>query len=201
MLFYVKQRATTALVTLIALLVIATLWAGLRGIDLGAAVSLDVPALLFALVGITFIASLDSVIYMANWLVGVQPFLKRFDDEMGPMFAHVQPTAIVAGALLAALGEETLFRGVLQQEWGIVPVAVLFGLAHAGRGLRLLAAWAVLQGLVFGWLYALSGNLLVPVLVHGAHDLFGMVFGRYVYNRLIPPAPTLFDWLLALNES
>ena len=52
----------------------------------------------------------------------------------------------------------------------------------------------------FGWLYAVSGNLLVPMLVHGAHDLFGMIFARYLYARIVPPAPTLFDWLLALNR-
>jgi len=199
LLFYVKRRASTALLTLLALLLLANAWALLRGIDLGAAFSLDAVAILFALVGIVFIFSLDGFIYMANWFVGLLPFLRRFDREMGSLFARVTPGAILAGALLAALGEESLFRGVLQHEWGLVPAALLFALAHAGRGLRLLALWAVLQGLIFGWLYTASGNLLVPMLVHGAHDLFGMVFARYLYGRVVPPAPTLFDWLLALN--
>ncbi len=200
MLFYVKRSATTSLLALLALLIIANVWARVRGIDLGAAASFNLSAVVLALVGIAFIFSLDGVIYMINWFVGVQPFLKRFDAEMGPMFAQVQPFTIVAGALCAALGEETFFRGVLQQEWGIVPTALLFALAHASRNIRLLALWAVLQSIVFSWLYALSGNLLVPMIVHGAHDLFGMVFARYLYKRLIPPAETLFDWLSRLNE-
>ena len=195
MLFYVKQRAATAALTLLGLLVVANLWAFVRGIDLGAALSFDALALVSALLGFAFVASLDAAIFIANWCIGVQPFLKRFDAEMGPVFAHVGPLAIVAGGLLAGLGEETLFRGVVQHEWGILPAALLFALAHAGRGIRLLAVWAVLQGLIFGWLYALTGNLLVPMLVHGAHDMFGMVFARYVYNRWLPPAPTLYDWI------
>ena len=200
MLFYMKRRTSTALLTLLALLLVANLWALLRSIDLGAAISFDATAILFALLGIVFIFSLDSLIYMVNWFIGLLPFLRRFDHEMGSVFAHVGSGAILAGALLAALGEESLFRGVLQHEWGLVPAALLFALAHAGRGLRLLATWAILQGLIFGWLYAASGNLLVPMLVHGAHDLFGMIFARYLYARIVPPAPTLFDWLRALNR-
>src|SRR5439155_5744040 len=66
MLFYMKRRTSTALLTLLALLLVANLWALLRSIDLGAAISLDAIAILIALLGIVFIFSLDSLIYMVN---------------------------------------------------------------------------------------------------------------------------------------
>jgi Type II CAAX prenyl endopeptidase Rce1-like len=64
---------------------------------------------------------------------------------------------------------------------------------------KLFTVWALLEGLVFGWLYQLTGNLLVPMIVHGVHDSAGMFFGRYLYGRFIPPAATLSDWLRALS--
>ena len=199
MLFLAKLNARVALLVMLALLIVSNLWAGARGFALGDALTVDVLSLVYVALGLTFSASLDSVIYIVAWIVGFSPFLNSFKAGYTRLFAHVGLPAIVAGGLLAGLGEETFFRGVLQRELGILPVALLFALAHAGRGLTLFTIWAFVEGLVFGALYQISGNLLVPMLVHGIHDSAGMFFGRYIFGRYLPPAPTLADWLRALS--
>ena len=200
MLFLAKQHARTALLVMLGLLIVSNAWAGVRGIALNDAVTLDLVSVVSIALGLTLSASIDSVIFLASWIIGFHPFLDSFKAGYARLFGHVGIPAIFAGGLLAALGEETFFRGILQREWGILPAAVLFALAHVGRGLKIFTVWALLEGLVFGWLYQLTGNLLVPMIVHGMHDSAGMFFGRYLYGRFIPPAATLSDWLHILSE-
>ncbi|MBI1801740.1 MAG: CPBP family intramembrane metalloprotease, partial [Chloroflexi bacterium] len=123
-----------------------------------------------------------------------------FDRAITQLFGRATVPSALAAGLLAALGEETFFRGIVQAELGLVPAALLFALLHGGRGFNLLALWAVLEGLLLGWLYQLSGNLLLPMIAHGVHDTCGILFARYLYKRLLPPAPTLFDWLVKLAK-
>ena len=199
MLFLARRNARLAMLVMLGFIIVANAWATLRGIDLGQTLSISLAALLASGLGLVLSASIDSSIYLLNWVVGFHPFLNAFDASFGKLFARVSAPAIITGGLLAALGEETFFRGVLQREWGLLPVAGLFALAHYLPGARLLAGWALLEGLLFGWLYQLTGNLLVPMIVHGLHDSAGMFFGRYIYKRWFPPADTLFDWLHRLS--
>jgi membrane protease YdiL (CAAX protease family) len=200
MLFYAKQRAPLALVTMLALMVVSNLWATLRGIDLGGAIFVDVRSLIALLAGGLLVVSIDGVIFLVNWMIGFHPFLRAFDRGFSLLFGRISFPAVLAGGLLAGLGEETFFRGILQNEIGLIPAALIFALAHVGRGgFNLFALWAVIEGLVLGWLYQLTGNLLVPMIVHGLHDAGGMLFARYFYKRPFPPAETLFDWMHALS--
>ncbi len=199
MLFYAKQRAPLAILTMLALMVISNLWATFRGMDLTGFIFVDMRSLIALAAGGALVVSLDGVIFLVNWMIGFHPFLRAFDRGFTLLFARISFPAVIAGGVLAALGEETFFRGVLQHEIGWVPAALIFALAHVGRGFNLFALWAVIEGLVFGYLYQLTGNLLVPMVVHGLHDAGGMLFARYFYKRPIPPAETLFDWMHTLS--
>lgn len=85
-------------------------------------------------------------------------------------------TAVVVVSALAGIGEELLFRGVIQTgmsasfgAWpGLLVASVLFGLMHALS--RAYFVLATLMGLYLGALYQASDNLLLPVLVHGLYD-------------------------------
>ena len=200
MLFYAKQKALLAILTTLALLVVANVWAAFRNIAIADKAVLDPRALIAMVAGLALVISLDSVIYIVNWMVGFRPFLRAFDRAFDVLFARIGFPAVIAGGVLAGIGEETFFRGILHDEIGWVPTALVFALAHVGRGFNLFALWAVLEGLIFGWLYAASGSLLAPMVVHGLHDAGGMFFARYLYKRPIPPAETLFDWLQMLSK-
>lgn len=84
--------------------------------------------------------------------------------------------AVVGVSALAGLGEELLFRGVVQSwlgrglgEWaGLLVAAAIFGLAHALS--RAYFVMATVMGLYLGALYQSTGNLLLPALVHALYD-------------------------------
>lgn len=106
----------------------------------------------------------------------VEALRRIVEDHLLPLFRNAGPAAVFAVALAAGIGEELLFRGVIQAglEGLIGPVtalavaSLLFGLAHA-----LTPAYFVLtcvMGLYLGWLYQATGNLVVPIMVHFLYD-------------------------------
>jgi len=77
----------------------------------------------------------------------------------------------------AGLGEELLFRGVIQEELGLGIASVAFGLMHdPTRELWPLALWAAAVGAILGVLYQVTGNLFVPVLSHTLYDSAALVY-------------------------
>lgn len=105
--------------------------------------------------------------------------MRRF---LGVLFEHARPGAVVLVSLLAGVGEELLFRGVVQAglvspltPFGAILIAsVLFGAAHAVS----LSYWvlATLMGIYLGLLYHWTGNLLVPIVVHALYDWVAIHF-------------------------
>jgi hypothetical protein len=117
--------------------------------------------------------------------------------------AAVEPLILVAFAVLSLVligpAEELFFRGAVQGNLrtafgpvvAIGLTGLLFGLVHvtgflsAGVALSVPVLGAlslnVLSGLVFGALYERTGNLTVPVVVHGLTNAVGLL---YVFTTL-----------------
>lgn len=107
---------------------------------------------------------------------------------------------LAALALLAGIGEELLFRGVLQgwigrwNAWGgLVAANLLFGLAHAVTPRYFL--FATLIGVYFSWLHAGwpgtpsplgPPNLLRPMIAHALYDFVAFQVIVHDYRRLGP---------------
>lgn len=109
--------------------------------------------------------------------------LRRFlDAQVLPIFAGWSVWGLATVSLLAGVGEEMLFRGVIQTalgDWinpaaGLAIGAVVFGLLHAMTPAY--AVVATLTGAYLGWLYLWSGNLLAPMIAHGLYDFVALVF-------------------------
>jgi len=89
---------------------------------------------------------------------------------------------VLAVSALAGLGEELLFRGVVQAwltglagPWtGVILASGLFGLAHAVT--RAYFVLAMAMGVYLGMLYHLTGNLLLPTLVHALYDAIAIIY-------------------------
>lgn len=103
-------------------------------------------------------------------------------DFLRLLFRNARPGAVILVSLLAGVGEELLFRGVVQggltEVWSpaiaIVIASGLFGAAHAVS----FSYWllATLMGLYLGLLYHWTGNLLIPVIVHALYDWIAIRF-------------------------
>jgi membrane protease YdiL (CAAX protease family) len=115
---------------------------------------------------------------LQRWPVGPLGRIQKFSERViRPLLAPCSVVDLFGISVLAGLGEEMLFRGVLQgaflRWWGLPWLAVataslLFGLVHA-----ITFTYAVLAGLMGAylglvWLY--SGNLLAAIVAHALYD-------------------------------
>jgi uncharacterized protein len=109
--------------------------------------------------------------------------LNRVVDEfVVPLFAGCTILDFALISLVGGLGEELLFRGLIQAalaKWlgaaaGIALASMLFGLAHIITPAY--AALATMIGIYFGWLWLDTGNLLAPIVAHAVYDFAALVY-------------------------
>ena len=124
--------------------------------------------------------------------------LRVVEKLLVPMFRGCRLVDMAVIAVLAGLGEEMLFRGVIQDAvagsaggpWGpwigLAVASLLFGLAHPfSSGYVVLTA---LMGLCLGGLWiAFDKNLVVPAMAHAVYDFFALVYLVKVWRRSPPP--------------
>ncbi len=107
------------------------------------------------------------------------------DDLVRPIFRGCSAIEVTVIACLAGLGEEMLFRGVLQglaSRWfgswvSIGLVNVLFGLLHMVTPMY--AFTAGLTGVYLGLLMLWKQNLLVVIIPHALFDLAALLYVIY----------------------
>lgn len=101
------------------------------------------------------------------------PVFEKLAEELAPMLVDdASRFGLVLVSVFSGVGEEMFFRGVLQEEFGLIVASIVFGVVHIGPDRRYLVwtAWAVLAGFLFGFLYELTGGLLAPMLAHMLHN-------------------------------
>jgi membrane protease YdiL (CAAX protease family) len=93
---------------------------------------------------------------------------RRLHGELRPFARGLSPMGLVVLAILSSLGEELLFRGLLQPWMGLLPQALLFGVVHQlpGPSRWVWASWAFAVGLVFGAMFEWTGSLVGPLVAH-----------------------------------
>ncbi|OIJ14851.1 CAAX protease family protein [Anaerobacillus alkalilacustris] len=98
---------------------------------------------------------------------------KMFDDGgiNERVFKNLGVIHIFILSFIIAFSEELLFRGVLQTHFGIVPASILFAVIHL-RYLKKIILFIITISLSFflGWMYQITGNLLVPIFAHFTID-------------------------------
>ncbi|HZV07160.1 MAG TPA: CPBP family intramembrane glutamic endopeptidase [Gemmataceae bacterium] len=116
----------------------------------------------------------------------IKPFerIQRFSDEViRPLLAPCSWIDLLGISVLAGLGEEVFFRGVLQEAacqrmplWaGVLAASVLFGLLHFITFTY--AVLATLMGVYLGWVWFYADhNLLVIVITHALYDFIVLLW-------------------------
>ena len=139
-----------------------------------------------ALIGI--IATLPLVVFLWWFSNTTLEQLASFRRSQIKFFAEIgftfTPLRIALMALGAGISEELLFRGVLQT-WiaGYSPIIVAIVLSNISFGLLHMrtALYAIIAGLVgayLGTLYAMTDNLLTPMVAHAFYDAVALEYTR-----------------------
>ncbi len=156
----------------------------LTGLLLSAAVMIS------AVPMINFLGKLNSGIHLPDLLQGVEDWMRRMEEQAesitdsflqfrapGDLWINLFVIAVLPG-----IGEELLFRGVIQRlfsewtrsvHWGILITAVLFSMSHVqffGFIPRLL------MGVLFGYMLVWSGSLWYPVIAHFTNNALAVVY-------------------------
>jgi membrane protease YdiL (CAAX protease family) len=139
-------------------------------------------------VGWGLLACLPMLVLLAATVYTPLPAFERlkrfFDGILVPLFRHCTWLDLAVISAVAGLGEEALFRGVIQEviaRWtgepagpwvGLAVASVIFGLLHAITPTY--ALLATVMGLYLGWLWIETENLLVPITAHGVYDFIAL---------------------------
>jgi membrane protease YdiL (CAAX protease family) len=154
----------------------------------------DVPGALWGLAAA--LPMLAGFFAAVRWPVGPLGRIKDFTDRViRPLMRPCSLVDLAGISVLAGLGEEMLFRGVLQDtgsQWlpvwaAVLVAAVLFGVLHAVTPTYALLATVV--GAYLGVLYLLTGNLLAPIVAHALYDFVALVYLTRGPGSDLPPEP------------
>lgn len=112
-----------------------------------------------------------------------RPFreIRRFlNDVVRPAFGNCRALDLLLISLTAGVGEELLFRGLIQDLFGrpfgpagaLVLTSIVFGLAHPFSRLYVLVA--ALIGAYLGVLAIATENLIAPIVAHALYDFVAL---------------------------
>ena len=119
------------------------------------------------------------------------PFFLRLQHDVRriiQLFCNCTPLDFAIISLLAGIGEEALFRGLMQRTlmdiinpWGAILLAsIVFGLMHFLSWAYFV--YATLIGIYLGLIFIASGNLYVVIIAHATYD-----FVALLYLMRVPP--------------
>jgi len=181
-------------------LIYGWIWLRLRGSGWGG-VGLSGPENWKKVFGLSFLIGIG---YQVLSIYVVEPLLGKMTGNLPdvsvfkPLVGNIQYflLSLLASWILAAFGEELLYRGYLIDVFALVTgkrtiswisaailSSIFFGLAHLYQDFSGVLT-AGIHGLVFAGLYFYTGrNLWAPILAHGIHDSFGFMM---IYLGIYP---------------
>ena len=150
---------------------------------------------------INFLGVWNSNMHLPEWMGGIERWMRNTEDDAARLTEAFLDVKTLPGlafnifmiAFLPAVGEELLFRGVIQKiftrmtsntHWGIWISAILFSAMHLqfyGFVPR------VLLGALFGYLLVWSGSMWLPVLGHFLNNALAVIAMFFVNNGMINP--------------
>jgi len=161
--------------------VVAVILAAFLGIDLWARMSFDLATINVAVLSTIPLLGAMLMLTQSKWK-WVRFLHEPIHTHMMPLLRNLPTGGLLMIACAAGVGEELLFRGLIQQglsDWGgagvgLVLASLLFGAAHALN--RYYALVTFVMGLYLGLLYQASENIVLVMLVHALYDWVALRF-------------------------
>lgn len=138
---------------------------------------------------IEWVSLLNQHLVLPSWLGSLESWMRTSEDQATEITKAFLTTKSIGGllgnlaivAVLPAIGEELLFRGVLQKliqrmtrnsHWGIWITAILFSALHL-QFFGFLPR--MLLGALFGYLLEWTGTLWLPIIAHFINNAAGVI--------------------------
>jgi hypothetical protein len=151
----------------------------------------------------SFTGELNSAMHLPYWLSGLEQWMidkeKISDNLIDSLISSGNPGVmflnLITIALIPAIAEELIFRGVLQKifgrifrsvHWGIWFTAFLFSTVHF-QFFGFLPRFIL--GLAFGYLYFWGGTLWLPVIAHFVNNAFPVIL-TFIQGKAALNVPT-----------
>jgi len=148
---------------------------------------------------IHYLAELNAQITLPEALSGLENWMKEKEDQAAEMSQRFLEVTSFAGllsnlfmiAIVPAIGEELLFRSVLQPQLGrafknyhigIAVTAILFGLMHL-QFYGLLPR--IMLGIILGYFYFWSRSIWIPIIMHFVNNGAAVIVFYLNYNGSI----------------
>lgn len=145
---------------------------------------------------IAYVGTLNQEMSLPDFLGGLESWMKAMEDRSEAVIDRFMAVETMGGllfnllmiAVIPAIGEELLFRGVIQKifisitrndHWGIWISAALFSALHMqfyGFVPRMLL------GALFGYMLVFSRTIWLPILCHFINNALGVIF-LYLENQ------------------
>jgi uncharacterized protein len=131
------------------------------------------------------LATLPMLVLLAvtlRWPLGPLARIKAFfDTELAPMLRDCGWADLALVSLAAGVGEEMLFRGIIQGGLarlfgpiaGVIGAAMLFGLLHPVSIAYIVLAGGL--GIYLGICWMVSGNLMTVIIAHALYDFIALL--------------------------
>lgn len=150
---------------------------------------------------VNFIGEMNANMQLPDWLSGVENWMKNAEENAAELTEAFLKVGSLGGllfnifmvAFLPAIGEELLFRGVIQRiftnwtkniHWGIWITAILFSAMHMqfyGFVPRMFL------GVLFGYLLVWSGSMWLPIIAHFINNGVAVVAMYMIDKKLLAP--------------
>lgn len=134
---------------------------------------------------IILIASNFFVVYvLPKYIPFFKPIRKAYDEVCG-LVINADWFIIIVVAVFSGIAEEFLFRGAIQQQFGIVVASLVFGFCHIANKITIAyGLYAIVIGFFMGALLIYTGSLIVPMLVHIINNAVSIPFMQWNYRRI-----------------
>jgi len=182
---FVAEVAAVLMPAVVYLLITKGPWTGLVGVSRRTVSSVLLAAIAAACAWVTGMVLMNRFVQMlpARLVEKIEENAKGMEPLLRCETRHHWVWAILGVVVAAAVGEELLFRGVvqrgLQQRWSRTPALFLTAAIFAAFHLQpLMLPMLFALGLLFGWLYQRSGSLWPPIIAHATNNLLAVL----VYN-------------------
>ena len=159
---------------------------------LGLVLAITVGGMLFN----SFLVYFNSNLSLPEFMSGIEAWMKETEDQLMGLTKFLTDfqtipeliTGMLVIGVLAGIGEEMFFRGLVQAKmhrylksghWGVWMTAIIFSAIHL-QFYGFLPR--VFLGAIFGYMYLYSGSLIYPILAHIFNNSFTVIM-VYLSNQ------------------